>query len=98
MRGYSWRVGPPLSHRKRTSPSPTLSPTLLHSPSVCLFPAGEHTSEQHPATVVGAHLSGLAAGVAVHRVLRKKMHGAPAGWRRGGQAASVGEQARKRRR
>lgn len=34
-----------------------------------LFFAGEHTSEEHPATVVGAHLSGVHAAHAVRRAL-----------------------------
>ena len=40
-----------------------------------LFFAGEHTSVEHPATVVGAYLSGLAAATAVHKMLRKKAAG-----------------------
>mmetsp|Transcript_9199 Transcript_9199/g.26939 ORF Transcript_9199/g.26939 Transcript_9199/m.26939 type:complete len:154 (+) Transcript_9199:1191-1652(+) len=41
-----------------------------------LFFAGEHTSQKHPATVVGAHLSGLRAAVDVNRMLRKKVDAA----------------------
>ena len=32
-----------------------------------LYFAGEHTIEEHPATVVGAHLSGLRAARKVHK-------------------------------
>merc|ERR1719198_1315594 len=39
-----------------------------------LFFAGEHTIMEHPATVVGAYLSGLRAGRALHAKARGKVH------------------------
>ncbi|KAL3905355.1 MAG: hypothetical protein SGPRY_010941, partial [Prymnesium sp.] len=35
--------------------------------------AGEHTNELHPATVVGAHLSGLRAAREIHRDLKHRL-------------------------